>query len=248
MDAFLPEGIEPWFAGLLILSSIVASAISASTSIGGGTMMLTILALVLPQPALVPIHGILQLGSNFSRFFFMRRHLPEISFRVFAVGALAGAAIGGIAAIHVPQKLIIAALGGFILWSVWGRMPGFMHRVAMGTGGFASGVLTMFVGATGPFVGAFLRRAFPDRMTFIAVHAGCMSIQHTFKLAIFGLLGFAYGPYVPLLAAMVAGGALGSYLGRHILTGLGDERFQVILKTLLTVAALRLIWSAVGSG
>jgi uncharacterized membrane protein YfcA len=245
MHAFLPDGIGPWLAGGLIAFSIVASAISATTSIGGGSMMLTILALVLPQPALVPVHGILQLGSNFSRLVFMRRHLPEISFRVFAAGAAIGSVLGGSVAVHVPQKLFIAGLGAFILWSVWGRMPGFMQRIGIGIGGFATGIITMFIGATGPFVGAIMRPMVPDRRQFVAAHAGCMSIQHTFKLVVFGVLGFAYGPYLPLLAAMVAAGALGSYLGRHVLMWLGDERFQLVLKAALTLAALRLIWSAV---
>lgn len=242
--AYLPDGVTPVLALVLVVSSIIASALSATTSLGGGTMMLVILALILPQPALIPIHGVLQLGSNLSRFFFMRRYLVRAGFIMFALGSLGGAFAGGLATVQVPQSAMMAALGLFILWSVWGSMPDLFRKAGMLSGGFVSGILTMFVGATGPFVSAFLRTGITDRMTFIAVHSACMSIQHTFKLVAFGVLGFSFGPYVPLVSVMVVGSFLGSYLGRHVLVRLGDVGFQKILKILLTIAALRLLWLA----
>jgi len=246
MIELLPEGVSAWLAVVLVAASIVASAISAATSLGGGSIMLAVLALIVPQPTLVPIHGVLQLGSNLSRFWFMRAHVPAgVGFPLFAAGCLAGAALGGLTAVHVPQGLMIAALALFILWSVWGTMPAVMQRAGMLSGGLVSGAITMFVGATGPFVAALLRTRIHERMAFIAVHSACMSIQHTFKLAVFGALGFAYGPYVALIMAMVAGSILGSYLGRHVLVRLGDVRFQWLLKSILTVIALRLLWTSI---
>lgn len=242
--AYLPDGVTPLLAVVLIVSSIAASALSATTSLGGGAMMLAILALIVPPPALIPIHGVLQLGSNLSRCIFMRRYLIRAGFIMFALGSLGGAAVGGLALVHVPQRAVMAALALFILWSVWGSMPDLVRKVGLLSGGFVSGILTMFVGATGPFVAAFLRTGISDRMTFIAVHSACMSIQHIFKLVVFGVLGFGFGPYVPLVSVMVLGSFLGSYLGRHVLVRLGDVGFQKYLRILLTIAALRLLWLA----
>jgi len=240
--SYLPDEITLGLAAVLIISSILASAISATTSLGGGAMMLAILALILPQAALIPIHGVLQLGSNFSRVIFFRKFLMRAGFLMFAFGSLGGAAIGGLAVVKIPPGLMFATLAIFILWSVWGSMPDLLRKAGLLSGGFASGILTMFVGATGPFVAAFLRTGITDRRSFIAVHSACMTIQHTFKLAIFGVLGFNFAPYLPLVSVMIVGSFLGSYLGRHILMGMSDVGFHKFLRILLTIVAVRLLW------
>lgn len=246
LQFLLPDQISPWLAAALVVGSALTSMLSAAASIGGGSIMLAIFALILPQPALIPVHGVLQLGSNFSRCFFMRAYLRAAPFVVFAATSIVGAVIGGLIVLRLPQGVMIGALGLFILWSVWGRIPAVVRNAGMAWGGLVSSILTMFVGATGPFVGAVLRPLIGDRLSFVAVHAACMVIQHTIKLIVFAALGFAYGPYVPLIAVMIASGFLGSYLGKRILVGLTDDRFHTILKLLLTLVALRLLWTAVG--
>ena len=69
-----------------------------------------------------------------------------------------------------------------------------------------------------------------------------MTIQHTLKLAVFGVLGFNFAPYLPLVSVMIVGSFLGTYLGRHILMGMSDVGFHKFLRILLTIAALRLLW------
>ena len=53
--------------GLLIAASLVTSFITAAFGIGGGVVLLAFLALVLPPVALIPVHGVVQLGSNGGR-------------------------------------------------------------------------------------------------------------------------------------------------------------------------------------
>ena len=102
----------------------------------------------------------------------------------------------------------------------------------------------MFVGGTGPFVAAFVS---PDRFgkePTVATHAACMTFQHGLKVVVFGMLGFAFGPWIPLLVAMVMGGFLGTLAGRVVLLKLPERAFAIAFKTVLTLLALRLLWSA----
>ena len=108
-------------------------------------------------------------------------------------------------------------------------------------GGLVGSFLTMFFGATGPFVAAVFGAAFPDRLTLVATHAAAMVIQHGLKVLVFGLLGFAFGPYLPLLAAMIATGFLGTLAGTALLKRLPEARFRIAFKALLTLLALDLI-------
>jgi uncharacterized membrane protein YfcA len=52
---------------LLITAALVASAVSGTLGMGGGVLLLAVFATVLDPIAVVPIHGIVQLASNFTR-------------------------------------------------------------------------------------------------------------------------------------------------------------------------------------
>lgn len=102
----------------------------------------------------------------------------------------------------------------------------------------------MFVGATGPFVASFISPDRLERHAVVATHATCMTVQHTLKVVAFGFLGFAFLPWVPLLAAMIGAGLLGTMLGRRLLDRLPHRLFSRIFKAILTLLALRLLYAA----
>jgi uncharacterized membrane protein YfcA len=71
-----------------------------------------------------------------------------------------------------------------------------------------------------------------------------MTITHISKIAAFGFIGFAIGRYVPLMAAMIATGALGNWVGEAALMRTSEHRFRLVLQLALTLLGLRLLWSA----
>ena len=52
---------------VLCLVSFLGSLIAGALGLGGGVLVLATMANLLPPMALVPIHGVVQLGSNLSR-------------------------------------------------------------------------------------------------------------------------------------------------------------------------------------
>jgi hypothetical protein len=71
-----------------------------------------------------------------------------------------------------------------------------------------------------------------------------MAIAHVAKVAAFGLIGFAIGSYVPLMAAMIAAGAVGNWIGEVALLRTSEQRFRLVLQVALTLLGLRLLWGA----
>jgi len=67
--AFLIAGTGLTFTGffLLCLVSFFDSLIAGALGLGGGVLVLSTMASLLPPMALVPIHGVVQLGSNLRR-------------------------------------------------------------------------------------------------------------------------------------------------------------------------------------
>ena len=63
------DGTGLSFIDLVILSSVsfIASLFTASMGLGGGTLVLATMAIILPPTVLIPIHAVIQLGSNGGR-------------------------------------------------------------------------------------------------------------------------------------------------------------------------------------
>lgn len=243
-----PESLSLWAACMLIVASALTSFLSAALGLGGGVVLLAIMGSVMPVTTMIPVHGVVQVGSNAGRTLIMLRHIQTGVLLPFLLGSLIGGAIGGSVVLRLPPALLQVGLGIFIIWSVWGRPPVWQSsRLAIGTIGLMSTFLTMFFGATGVFVAAVIKTMKFDRLTHIATHAACMSLQHGIKVLAFGLLGFAYGDYLPLIALMVASGLLGTFGGRHVLIRTPDERFHTLLNGLLILLAIRLLWQGVSA-
>ena len=238
---WLPPDLSTAVTLALVATSYGTSFLTAAFGIGGGVVLLAVLAALLPPVALIPVHGVIQLGSNVGRALVLRRHVARALLPPFLLGALAGAVVGGGVAVSLPPAAVQVGVGLFIVWSVFFRPPGMMRRFAWATGAVSS-FLTMFFGATGPFVMAYLKSLELERHRLVATHATFMTAQHLLKTLVFGVLGFAFAPWLPFIAAMIAAGFLGTLTGRVVLTRIDEERFKAILNAILLLLAARLIW------
>lgn len=237
-------------AGLVLVAvAFLGSAITAGLGIGGGLTVITVLASLVPAAAVIPLHGVVQWGSNVGRVAVQRAYIDWSIVGYFVAGSLVGAAVGGSVVVQLPAQILKAVIGGYILYAIWGPTRFRLSKVGpkmTGVAGAISTFLTMFIGATGPFVISFLAPRLDDRRALVGTHAACMTMQHTLKLLVFGLLGFAFGPWVPLLAAMIAAGILGTLMGSRLLHRAPEALFRKVLKAILTVLAANLLLSAAG--
>jgi uncharacterized membrane protein YfcA len=78
----------------------------------------------------------------------------------------------------------------------------------------------------------------------VATLSALMTVSHLAKLIAFGVLGVALAAYLPLVAAMIATATAGSWVGFRLLHRMPERGFRIILQAVLTVLALRLLWSA----
>lgn len=237
-------GLDPAAALFLLAASFAGSFITVALGIGGGVLLLAIMASLMPPAALIPIHGVIQIGSNLSRVVLLFRHLHWPPVAGFATGSLIGVALGGLLVVELPPAAIQIGVGLFVIWSVLRRPPAWLSRWPMLTGGLSS-FLTMFFGATGVFVANFSKSLNLGRRAHVATHAGLMSVQHGLKVAVFGMLGFAYAPWLGFIALMILTGVAGTFAGRMVLVRMSDRRFKTALNVLLVVISLRLIWGGV---
>ena len=236
-----------WVTAVLCAVGVLTSLITASVGAGGGLLLLAVMTMFLPVASAIPLHGVIQLGSNASRAALLLRHVRAPVLLAFAAGAVAGAAAGSQALVRVPEAWLQLILGAFVLVLAWVPVPRLRAGSTAGVAGagVVTTVLTLFVGATGPVVAAFFHALRLERLTHVGTFSACMLIQHGLKIAVFGLAGFAFGPYLPFLAAMLVSAFVGTWLGRQLLLRLDDARFHRLLAAVLTLLALRLLYLGV---
>ena len=240
--SLLPPAMPLLDAGLLVAASLVTSFISAAFGIGGGFTLIALLALLLPPAALIPIHGIVQLGSNAGRVGIMLKKVVWRPILPFVIGTVIGAGLGAMVVVQLPPWAVQLALGIFIIWVVFAKLPPIQQRYIL-LGGLVSSFLTMFFGATGNFIAAMVKSMNLDPVPHVATHSLMMTFQHFVKVLIFGLIGFQFGPYMILIIGMLISGFIGTIIGSRFLTKAGGRYFKPVLNAILFLAAARLIWA-----
>ncbi|MBS3804160.1 MAG: TSUP family transporter, partial [Oleiphilaceae bacterium] len=118
--SLLPDALSLPVAAFLLAASMLTSMITASLGVGGGALLLVLMAVWLPPMAIIPVHGLIQLGSNTGRAGLTWRHIDWRVMAAFAPGVLVGAALGAWLLIELPEALWQLTISLFVLYLCWG--------------------------------------------------------------------------------------------------------------------------------
>ncbi|MEN8182493.1 MAG: sulfite exporter TauE/SafE family protein [Myxococcota bacterium] len=241
--------MEPLSLALLGVAALATSILSAIIGMAGGIVLLSVMLLFLEPLVAIPLHGVVQLVSNSSRAWIQRRHLqPGIVWR-YTIFLLPLGFAGLAFSRSLSPEVVRAGIGVFVLLATWrpswlllGTHPERTHPtrrfVWLGAG---VGFLNTTVGATGPLIAPFFLDIGLTRQALVGTKAGCQSLGHVAKLVVFGVVGFAYGEYLLLLALLSALVVVGTWIGSRILDRVSERTFVVAYRTVLTLIALRLV-------
>ncbi len=230
---------------LLIATAVLGSAISGAIGMGGGILLIAVMAMVLDPVIVVPVHGVVQLASNFTRLLRLRRDIAGWVVALYAPTMVIGAWIGLQLYHGAGMPWFKPAIGAFVVaFLVWDRFKPkrlVLPRWVFVPAGIGGGFLTITVGAAGPYLAAFFLRDDLQRKEIVATKAAIQSFGHLLKIPAFLSIGFDYrsevGLVLPLLAAVVAG----TFVGTHVLHRMSDEAFGQGFRAVLAVLALRLL-------
>ena len=241
-----------WAVGILLVTALVTSVISAIIGMGGGILLLAVMFCFLDHGEAIPVHAVTQLASNSTRLIAYVEHIDWRVFRRFALGVLPGSVLGAVLLWWVGRaeasgpylKMIV---GVYVLAAPFVRQS---KSASLGKGtwwdwpllGFLAGSMALTVGAVGPFIAPlFARRAFVKER-LIATKAACQVLTHFVKLPAFLILqsfdGASFGILMPLMVAAVIPGTL---LGKRLLRYVSPKMFVVMFKIALVVAGLKVL-------
>lgn len=242
-----PDEISRTFAIVLIFASFLTSALTAAMGLGGGVALLALMGIGMPVASVLPVHAIVQLGSNLGRTFIQFKYIVWPLVLWFLLGSIVGVAMGGPVVMHIPDTFAKLLLATFILWSVFGakiKPASSVSKSYFILGGALTSFASMIVGAAGPMVAALIASKGYTKQTLVATHSVCMVFQHGLKILVFGALGFAFAQWMPMLIAMIASGLAGTYVGTRLLDNLPDHIFRLGFRITMMLLSMQMIWGA----
>ncbi|MCP4431009.1 MAG: sulfite exporter TauE/SafE family protein [Gammaproteobacteria bacterium] len=226
-----------------MLAAFGTSILTAITGVGGGMTLIAIMPGLLPAPAIIPVHGVVQLFSNSSRAFFGWQHIHWGFTTAFVCGAFIGGLLAARLTLEINLKYSPLLIAAYILFSVWGPKLQFKKapRGEFFTIGLCQTGLSMIVGATGPLGQASLLSKGLQRDALVVTAALMTTFTHLIKILLFGIIGFTFISYWQLITGMSIGVIVGAYIGTHIRYRIAEHLYREILKWLLTILAIRII-------
>lgn len=236
----------------LTLVGFLTSILSAVVGMAGGITLLAVMLLFYDPLIAIPLHGVVQLVSNGSRTFIHRRHVRWPLIWRYAVLLVPLGFVGVEISQQLPPPVTKGLIGVFVLFATWtpqllmlGTHPEDSEpkRRFLLLGG-AVGILNPTIGATGPLIAPFFLNLGLTRFALVGTKAGCQALGHIAKIIVFGVVGFVYTDYLPLLIALCGSVIVGTMVGSRLLHHVNETWFVRLYKTVLTLVALHLVTGA----
>ncbi len=206
-------------------------------------LLLALMAQLFAPAILIPLHGVAQFFSNANRGVIHRDKLEWPYLRPFVFGSMIGAFAFVPLVVFVNPTFGAIAVGLFILLVTW--FPKWLNASKLPyilSGALTSGLGVLF-GATGPLAMSAHPKTHWSKEQIVGNHGAAMAFQHGIKVVAYLVAGVQLYAYLPHIVMLFAGAWLGTFLGTKILKRFSDERFKIMLKWVLTILALRLIFT-----
>ncbi len=225
---------------LVILITVFLSAIvSAMLGMAGVLVLMGVLALVLPVPAAMVTHGVVQSVSNGWRAVLLRRFILWKALGFYLIGsALAGLGLLAVQ-LTLDRAWLLIALGcvPMLVWLPAGRWSLDAARPVHGVAaGFLVTGLNVIAGVSGPLLDVFFQNTGIDRRAIVATKAASQVAAHGVKIAYYTgpALAVSDAGLLWLIALAVPLSIAGTTLGARVLARMSEAVFRRWTKRVVT--------------
>lgn len=235
----------------LLLGALATSFISGVIGMGGGVLLLSIMTFFLPFQLIVPIHGVVQLISNTSRSWYLRKNILWDFFVPFLFGTPFGLIVSYFLLKNIKGPTWYYLLLGIFITYVIFKPKKFPEIRLRKKGWFLLGIAAAIqgpiLGVTGPLLAPFFSRSDIQKENIVATKAVQQIVTHFFKIPLFLSLDFNFLLHSELMALMSLGAIIGTLLGVRFLAKINEAHFKMLFKSVLALAALRLYYKFASS-
>lgn len=229
---------------ILAISTLCTSVISAIIGMGGGILLLSVMTFFMPMSVIIPIHGLVQLISNFSRLVILRKNIIYSYTAYFLLGLPFGVLLAVyFLKIYLNEYHALSVVLFLIIYSVFKpkKMPHFkLKRFGWTLLGVATGVLAIIAGAVGPLIAPFFIRDDLKKEEIVATKASFQMFAHLMKIPAFFYLSFEYSKYLNEIILLGILAIIGTRIGTYILHKVDNELFKKMYKFVIGLSGIRI--------
>ena len=243
---------------ILITAALFTSTLSAMIGMGGGIVLLGLMAILMPQGYLViALHGMIQLIGNGTRAFIFKDAIKKNIISNYFYGSLIGLSLSGLIVFFLIHSFDVETaneisfdylkplIGTYILWFLYLRKKQSAKLFNFFSVGIIGGLTSIFIGAVGPLIAPFFLSDKLTKENIIANKAACQIITHLGKIPLFiYFFDLSYFDHAILLIPLMLSVYIGTHLGKKLLGYIPERTFKMIFKISLTIIAIKLIFDA----
>lgn len=203
--------------------------------------------------AVVPVHGAIMFLQGSFRIGMLWRWVDWRFIRYAAIGAVLGVAVAGPVALVIPPQTMQVVLGLGLLFLVWApplnlkasqKIPERLRIIVLLT---ATSIVSTLIGAGGVLMSSVRKRTGGRSKEGLLADLSVITMMiQALKIGFFGLSGFIFGAYLPLLACMGLASFVGSWVGVKVLRKMSNIWFDHLFKLVVSIMAGLLLAKAAG--
>jgi uncharacterized protein len=233
---------------LFFILAFLSVVVGTVAGFGTSTILLPVALFFVDFKTALVLVAISHLSGNAGATTFFRHGLDRRLFLLFGVPSVILTVLGAAIVIYIPQNVLEALLGIFLLlFSIYSLLrPGFKvkaRKINTIFGGGLSGFLQGLMGIGGPLRGSFLISYNLDKFMYIATMSAIAVVIDATRIPIYfynNLLEPQFYYYIPPLVII---GIVGSYTGKKIVNKIPQDIFKKVILVAIALASLLLIYN-----
>jgi uncharacterized protein len=231
---------------LLIVLSFFTALMTSIAGAGGGTILLAAMLQFMNPAEAIPVHGVIQLSSNVTRTWLLRKFVNWTIILKFSLLLPVGVYIGLKIFQNIDQDHIKNLIGFFILLAIGFQNLKSFKNIKIPSNiyfliGFFTGILNILVGVIAPLLAVIVRQSIEERKAIVGTLGYFGLIGNLIKIIGFTFIGFSFYKYTEIFLMIIPATLIGSRVGQILLNKISNKFFTLIFQIILVGLAIRLL-------
>ena len=231
---------------IITVLSFFTALMTSIAGAGGGTVLLAAMLQFMNPAEAIPVHGAIQLTSNLTRAWLLRKFVNwEIIFK-FSLLLPFGIFLGLKIFQNIDSDNIKILIGIFILLALGLQNLRIIKNIKISTNiylliGFFTGILNILVGVIAPLLAVFVKQSISEKKSIVGTLGYFGLIGNLIKIIGFSFIGFSFLAYIDTLLMVIPATLIGSRIGQFLLNKISNRIFTIMFQIILIGLAIRLL-------
>lgn len=231
---------------IITVLSFFTALMTSIAGAGGGTVLLAAMLQFMNPAEAIPVHGAIQLTSNLTRTWILRKFVKwEIIFK-FSLLLPFGIFLGLKIFQNIDADNIKILIGTFILLALGFQNLKIIKNMKISTNiylliGFFTGILNILVGVIAPLLAVIVKQSISEKKSIVGTLGYFGLIGNLIKIIGFSFIGFSFLEYIDTFLMVIPATLIGSRVGQFLLNKISNRIFTIMFQIILIGLAIRLL-------